>query len=124
MPLHTTQVEHIDTARMQFINELNKHIAQLREELRISELIMHSVIKSLSSKDDAMQKLDEEMHIVRQESARHSPHVETRNQRIADQVEDALRRASQGINLVDRLEQVIEEEQQQIEHKPKHNEQD
>ena len=101
MPLLSDQVSRVDAARMAFIDALGDHVAKLREELRISELILHSVVKSLSAQDDAMAQLDSDLHAVRAES--HRPHVLTKQQdKIIAQVEDALREATNTINNEDK----------------------
>ena len=79
-PLITSQIDDMDEARMQFIDRLNNHITRLREELRINEVILHSVVKSLSAKTDAMQQLDLNLHVERVESASHRPMVMNKEQ--------------------------------------------
>jgi hypothetical protein len=72
-PLINTQITDMDEARMEFANKLNEHCAKLREELRISELILESVIRSLSSQTQQMAELNAQVHEERLGSARHRP---------------------------------------------------
>jgi hypothetical protein len=67
-PLVTEQIIDMDHARMAYIDSLRSHIAKLREELRISEIVLHWTIKSLSHKDEEMQKLDVLLQQIRDES--------------------------------------------------------
>jgi hypothetical protein len=77
-PLINTQITDMDQARMEFANKLNEHCAKLREELRISELILESVIRSLSSQTQDMAELNTAVHEQRLGSASHRPVMITR----------------------------------------------
>ena len=74
-PLLDTHIADIDGARMQFIDALHTHILKLREELRVNEIILQSVIKSLSKKNEKYNALDELLHKERMESSYHEPVV-------------------------------------------------
>lgn len=98
MPLLSDQVSAMDEARMAFVNALNDHVLKLREELRVSELILHSVIKSLSTKTDDMQQLDLQLNDVRKQSVDHRPYVVNKHDDAIEQVENVLKYATQQIN--------------------------
>jgi len=72
-PLVTTQVTDMDEARMEFVTKLNSHILALREELRINELILESVLQSISSQTETMAQMNVQIHAERVNSARHRP---------------------------------------------------
>jgi len=72
-PLVTTQVTDMDVARMEFVNKLNSHILALREELRINELILESVLQSISSQTETMAQMNMQIHADRVNSAHHRP---------------------------------------------------
>ena len=69
-PLVTTQVTDMDVARMEFVTKLNSHILALREELRINELILESVLQSISSQTETMAQMNVQIHQERVNSAR------------------------------------------------------
>jgi hypothetical protein len=71
----------MDQARMAFIERLLHHITALREELRNNEVILHSVIKSLSNKTDEMQQLDFNLHVQEKEGNLHKPMILTEEER-------------------------------------------
>jgi len=95
-PLVTTQIDDMDNARMQFIEHLTKHINSLREELRINEIILHSVVKSLSAQTEDMQQLDLNLQEQRVESASHRPMVMSKEQ--LDRMQRVLLNEAQDMN--------------------------
>lgn len=95
-PILNDQIVAMDSARMEFITKLNEHITKLRDELRISELIMHSVVKSLSTQDDVSAELDEALTQLRQDSARHKPLIQSIDK--GEELEETLKRAVQESN--------------------------
>lgn len=91
-PMLSHEIAEIDEARMRFIEALNKHCTRIREELRISELLLHSVIKSLSNQTEETAQLDLDLHETRQSSSHHRPMVmSTHEQETMRRLEDALR---------------------------------
>jgi len=78
-PLLNTQITDMDEARMTFIRHLADHVAKLREELRISEVILHSVVKSLSAQTQSMADLDSKLVSERIDSSHHRPMVSDEN---------------------------------------------
>jgi hypothetical protein len=72
-PLVTTQVTDMDEARMEFARKLGNHIRALREELRINEVILESVLQSVSAQTETMAQMNIQIHAERVESARHRP---------------------------------------------------
>lgn len=99
MPLLSDQISDMDHARMDFIDKLNNHCHQLREELRVSELILHSVVKSLSKKSVDMEQLDLFLTNERKEQASHKPVVFSKHeQSVLVQVQHALSGATKRIN--------------------------
>jgi len=99
MPLLSDQISDMDHARMDFIDKLNNHCHQLREELRVSELILHSVVKSLSKKSVDMEQLDLFLTNERKEQTAHRPVVFSKHeQTVLVQVEHALAGATKRIN--------------------------
>ena len=90
-PLTTTQVPEMDEARMAFANKLNDHIIKLREELRINELILESILHSLSSQTEGMAQMNAEIHAERIAAARHRPVM------LTEQGEDLLKKLGQSI---------------------------
>ena len=99
MPLVNKQIDHMDEERMRFINVLNDHRHQLSEELRITELLLHSVVRSLSTPNDRSSKLDAELTHMRQEGNLHKPYINDANrQQALAMIEDALKGATKAIN--------------------------
>ena len=99
MPLLSDQIADIDHARMDFIDKLNNHCHQLREELRVSELILHSIIKSLSKKSQDMEQLDMFLTNERKENTAHRPAVFSKaEQSVLQQIGHALEGATKRIN--------------------------
>jgi hypothetical protein len=99
MPLLSDQIADIDHARMDFIDKLNNHCHQLREELHVSELILHSVVKSLSKKSVDMEQLDLFLTSERKENTAHRPVVFSKTeQSVLLQVQHALEGATKRIN--------------------------
>ena len=96
-PILNDQIVAMDEARMQFITALNEHIVKLRDELKISELIMHSVVKSLSTQDDVSAELDEALTQLRKDTAHHKPLIQSANKE--DELEETLRRVARDSNL-------------------------
>jgi len=97
MPLLSDQISDMDHARMDFIDKLNSHVHQLREELRVSELILHSVIKSLSKKSQDMEQLD--MFLTNERKENHRPVIFSKSeQSVLLQVQHALEGATKRIN--------------------------
>jgi len=81
----------MDRARMEFIDKLNDHIHKLREELRSNEIILHSVVQSLSAPTDDMAELDISLHEQRKESATHRPMILTADeQKRVNRMQQAL----------------------------------
>jgi hypothetical protein len=74
-PLTATQVLYMDAASMDYATALNDHISKLREELRIKELLLESVLASISSQTNDAAKLNEQIHNERIASAHHRPVV-------------------------------------------------
>ena len=72
-PLVTTQVTDMDEARMEFVTKLNSHILALREELRINELILESVLQSISAQTENMAQMNVMIHAARVNSTHHRP---------------------------------------------------
>lgn len=100
MPILNDHIQRMDEARMGFIEALNWHCHLLREELRVSELLMHSVVRSLSMQSDATTKLDEELQHRREDVAMHKPHInDAQRQQVSAQIEDTLKRAVKEANL-------------------------
>lgn len=90
-PMLSDEIAEIDEARMRFIEALNKHCLRIREELRISELLLHSVIKSLSNQTDETAQLDLDLQEQRQSSAHHRPMVMTAHE------QETMRRLEQTL---------------------------
>jgi hypothetical protein len=65
----------MDEARVMFASKLNEHILKLREELRINELILESVLHSISAQTETMAQMNAQIHAERVESARHRPMI-------------------------------------------------
>jgi hypothetical protein len=99
MPLVNKQIDHMDAARMAFIDSLNDHCHKLREELRISELLMRSVIRSLSNQNEHSAALEAELLHSREEGSMHKPYINDSNRQAAlTMIEDALKGATKAIN--------------------------
>ena len=99
MAILNDQIARMDDARMRFIEALNDHCHTLRDELRLSELLMHSVVRSLSVQTDTMAQLDTELQSLREEGPLHKPYVnDQRRQDIALQIEDTLKKAVKDYN--------------------------
>jgi D-ribose pyranose/furanose isomerase RbsD len=98
-PLVTSHIDEIDRARMTFIGQLINHIDKLREEMRINEVILHSVVKSLSSQTDEMMQLDLDLHQHATTTAHHKPLIltEEEQKRLAH-MQDRLQRELQDLN--------------------------
>jgi len=91
IPLVTSQIDDMDRSRMTFIGDILDHINKLREELRINEIILHSVVQSLSAPTDAMSQLDVNLHEQRKESANHRPMILTKEeQQRVERMQQAL----------------------------------
>ena len=106
-PLVTSHIDEMDQARMAFIERLTNHITKLREEMRINEIILHSVVKSLSAQTDDMQQLDLELHQHATNSAHHKPLILTQEEqqrlshmqdRLNREMREALHRDVDNIN--------------------------
>lgn len=91
-PMLTDEILDMDEARMRFIEALNKHVARVREELRISELLLHSVVKSVSNQTDETAQLDLDLQQVRQDSNRHRPMMMSTHE------QESLRRLQEGLD--------------------------
>jgi hypothetical protein len=74
-PLTTAQVPEMDEHRLTFARKLNSHILALREELRINEIILESVLQSVSSQTETTAQMSMQIHAERVESARHRPMI-------------------------------------------------
>ena len=99
MPLLDKQIIHMDAARMTFAEQLNNHCHMLREELRISELLLHSVLRSLSVQTPETTKLEAELTHIRSEGSMHKPYINDSNRQSAlNQIEDALKGATKRLN--------------------------
>jgi hypothetical protein len=61
MPMLNTQILAADKTRAQFIEQLSAYIELLREELRTNELILSSVVASLSEQNEITRKLGQEL---------------------------------------------------------------
>ena len=98
-PLVTSHIDEMDQARMAFIERLTNHISKLREEMRINELILHSVVKSLSAQTDEMAQLDGNLHNYARESSHHKPLIlsQEEQQRLSH-MQDRLEREIQSLN--------------------------
>jgi hypothetical protein len=92
-PLLNSQIHNMDKSRSEFIDALTTHIDKLREELRINELILHSVVRSLSNQTEEMAELDAALHNERIDSSRHRPMMVDNNvlARIGDDLQDTVR---------------------------------
>jgi hypothetical protein len=64
-PMLDQHIVNIDEARKQFIDSLTAHIDQLRQELYNNELILHSVVQSVSKKTPEVQQLDNYLQQIR-----------------------------------------------------------
>jgi HSP90 family molecular chaperone len=99
MPLVNKQIDHMDEARMRFVDALTDHCNKLREELRISELLRHSVICSLSQQNERSAAMEAELRASRQEGTMHKPYINDSNrQQALALIEDALKGATKAIN--------------------------
>jgi hypothetical protein len=67
MPMLNTQILAADKTRGQFIEQLSAYIELLREELRTNELILASVVSSLSEQSETTRKLGQELERRRNE---------------------------------------------------------
>lgn len=98
-PMLTEEIADMDEARMRFIEALNKHVARVREELRISELLLHSVIKSISNQTEETAQLDLDLQQARQDSTHHRPMImQTHEQEVLRRLEDTLKNDARNIN--------------------------
>ena len=98
-PLVTSHIDEMDQARMAFIERLTNHINKLREEMRINEIILHSVVKSLSAQTEDMSRLDIELHDHALDAAHHKPIILTAEERLRlTTMQEALMRELTGIN--------------------------
>jgi hypothetical protein len=68
MPMLNTQILAADKDRAAFIEKLGQYIELLREELRTNELILASVVSSLSEQNDTTRKLGQELERRRSEA--------------------------------------------------------
>lgn len=57
MPLLNSQVLDMDEARMSMIEKLQEYIASLKEETRRNELILESIVHSLSAQNENARNL-------------------------------------------------------------------
>jgi hypothetical protein len=67
MPMLNTQILTADKDRAAFIEKLSAYIELLREELRTNELILASVVGSLSEQSDTTRRLGQELEKRRSE---------------------------------------------------------
>jgi hypothetical protein len=68
MPMLNTQILAADKTRGQFIEQLSAYVELLREELRTNELILASVVSSLSEQNEASRRLGQELEKRRSEA--------------------------------------------------------
>jgi uncharacterized protein involved in exopolysaccharide biosynthesis len=61
MPLLNSQITTADKDRAAFIDKLGAYIELLREELRTNELILASIIGSLSEQNENTRRLGQEL---------------------------------------------------------------
>jgi hypothetical protein len=102
-PLLTSHIDDIDQARMTFISSLIDHINKLREEIHTNEVILHSVVKSLSSKNTDMSQLDLDLHGHATEGNTHKPLVLTQEEkRRITRVQEELNKHLAELNNGDR----------------------
>lgn len=91
MPMLNEEIQDMDEAKMRFAEALNKHAKRVREELRMTELLLHSVIKSISNQTEETAQLDLDLQQQRQESAHHRPLVmSTHEQEVMRRLEETL----------------------------------
>jgi len=101
-PLVTSHIDEMDQARMAFIERLTNHIDKLREEMRINELILHSVVKSLSAQTDEMSRLDMNLHEQSIVSSHHKPLILTaEEQQRLTHMQERLQRELHELNSKD-----------------------
>jgi len=87
---------------MQFIEQLLSHIDKLRDEIRMNELILHSVVKSLSAQTEEMMQLDLDLHQHVTTTAHHKPLILTaEEQQRLQHMREALDRDLANINTND-----------------------
>jgi hypothetical protein len=67
MPMLTKQITQADQDRAAFIEKLTQYVELLREELRGNELILASVVGSLSEQNETTRKLGQELEKRRNE---------------------------------------------------------
>jgi hypothetical protein len=67
MPMLNTQILQADKDKMAFIEKHEKYCEQLREELRTNELILASVVGSLSEHSETTRKLGADLERRRNE---------------------------------------------------------
>jgi hypothetical protein len=74
MPMITKQITQVDEQRAAFIDKLTQYVESLREELRANELVLASVIGSLSEQNENSRRLGQELERRRSEQ-RPSPAI-------------------------------------------------
>ena len=98
-PLVTSHIDEMDQARMAFIERLTNHITKLREEMRINEVILHSVVKSLSAQTNEMAQLDHDLHQHAVNSSHHKPMILTQEeQQRLTHMQERLNNELQSLN--------------------------
>lgn len=98
-PMLNEEIQDMDEAKMRFAEALNKHLTRVREELRMTELLLHSVIRSISNQTEETAQLDLDLQQQRQDSAHHRPMVmSTHEQEVMRRLEDTLRNDARNVN--------------------------
>lgn len=94
MPMLNEHVTQMDEARTDFMDKLEQYVHYLREELRVNELILQSVARSISVKDERIMQLDAYLQERRDNLAMHRPSVEAPPIHQAGRAIDSLMRAA------------------------------
>lgn len=94
MPMLNEHVTQMDEARTDFMDKLETYVNYLREELRVNELILQSVARSISVKDERIMQLDAHLQERRDNLAMHRPSIDAPPVHQAGRAIDSLMRAA------------------------------